>query len=42
LVAITESGDTLAPLKLAEQRKPVTLVQLLPRVWDALESRVTF
>ena len=41
LVAITESGDTLLPLKMAEQRKPITLVQLQPRVWAALESRVT-
>ena len=38
---ITEAGDTLAPLKMANARKPVFLSQLALRVWAAIEHRVT-
>jgi integrase len=37
---ITEAGDTLAPLKMAKDRKPVFLSQLALRVWPVLEHRV--
>ena len=40
LTQINEAGETLRPLKLKEQRRPINISQLAQRIWPTLESRV--
>jgi integrase len=41
LTEINEAGETLRPLQLKEQRKPITLSQLAQRMWPAMEPGST-
>jgi integrase len=40
VVKVTEAGETLRPILLKEQSKPMTLHMLSLKMWPALESRV--
>jgi hypothetical protein len=41
LTEINEAGETLRPLQLKEQRKPITLSQLAQRMWPEMASGST-
>ena len=41
LTEINEAGETLRPLQLKEQRKPITLSQLAQKMWPAMEKGST-
>jgi integrase len=41
LTQINEAGETLRPLQLKEQRKPITISQLAQRMWPAMEKGST-
>ncbi len=40
IVQVNEAGETLRPILLKEQRRPITLHALSLKIWPALESRV--